>query len=144
MNTQQASPRNIMRTIRNWLLIGLALVILLSGLYIWSVLSFSYSDGERNGYILKFSRKGWICKTWEGEMQLVAVPGAVPERFIFTVRDDAIAQSINGIMGRQVSVYYRQHIGIPSSCFGETGYYVERVTQTGNLALPAPVAAPAR
>jgi hypothetical protein len=142
MSAQQASSRNVGRTIRNWLLGGIVLLIGLVALYTWAVLSFTYSDGERTGYILKFSRKGWICKTWEGEMQLVAVPGAVPERFPFTVRDDAVARQINGVMGRQVSVYYRQHVGIPTSCFGDTGYFVERVRSTGNPSPAAPASMP--
>ncbi len=119
------------------------LLIALAALYMWTVVSFSYSDGDRTGYILKFSRKGWVCKTWEGEMQLIAVPGAVPERFPFTVRDDAVAHQINAVMGQQVSVYYRQHVGIPSSCFGDTSYYVERVRSTGNPVPHAPASLPA-
>ena len=101
----QVSSHNVARTVRNWLLGGIVLLLGLAVLYTWAVLSFTYSDGERTGYILKFSRKGWVCKTWEGEMQLVAVPGAVPERFPFTVRDDKVAQQINGVMGQQASVY---------------------------------------
>jgi hypothetical protein len=76
-------------------------------------------------------------------MQLVAVPGAVPERFPFTVRDDKVAQLINGVMGQQASVYYRQHVGIPTSCFGDTSYFVERVRTTGNPP-PAPATMPVR
>ena len=139
----QVSSHNVARTVRNWLLGGIVLLLGLAVLYTWAVLSFTYSDGERTGYILKFSRKGWICKTWEGEMQLVAVPGAVPERFPFTVRDDKVAQQINGVMGQQASVYYRQHVGIPTSCFGDTSYFVERVRTTGNPP-PAPATMPVR
>ncbi len=105
------------------------LLCLLAGGYLWLVLTWSYSDGERAGYVQKFSRKGWICKTWEGELSMVAVPGSVPEKFAFTVRDDAVAARINALMGRRVALVYEQHIGVPGDCFGETGYYVSAIKQ---------------
>ncbi|MBL8433462.1 MAG: hypothetical protein JNL99_00865 [Zoogloea sp.] len=103
--------------------LGLALFI---G-YTWLVLSWSYSSGERAGYVQKFSQKGWLCKTWEGELAIVAIPGSLPEIFPFTVRDDKVAAEINAVMGKRVSLAYQQHLGIPSTCFGETGYYVDKV-----------------
>lgn len=110
---------------------GLILVVVallaLAGLYLWSVMNWSYSNGERAGYVQKFSRKGWLCKTWEGELSMVAMPGSMPEKFQFSVRDDAVAQKINGFMGKRVSLIYDQHVGIPSSCFGETSYFVSDV-----------------
>lgn len=105
------------------------LLCLLAGGYLWLVLTWSYSDGERAGYVQKFSRKGWICKTWEGELSMVAVPGSVAEKFAFTVRDDAVAARINALMGRRVALVYEQHIGVPGDCFGETGYYVSAIKQ---------------
>jgi len=102
----------------------LVVVIITPLLWTWFALSYSYSEGERAGYIQKFSRKGWVCKTWEGELALVNLPGAMPEIFAFTVRDEAVAKRIQEIMGRRVSVTYQQHIGVPSSCFGETAYFV--------------------
>jgi hypothetical protein len=130
-----------MRAIKKWTAILFILVIALAALYTWVVLNFSFSDGERTGYILKFSRKGWICKTWEGEMQLIAMPGAMPERFSFTVRDEAVAKDINRVMGRQVSLEYAQHVGLPSTCFGETGYFVRGVRPI-NVPLPGTELAP--
>ena len=91
------------------------------------MLQWSYSDGERAGWVQKFSRKGYLCKTWEGEMAMVSLPGSVPEKFIFTVRDENVAQQVNAVMGRRVSVFYEEHIGLPSSCFGETGHFVKGV-----------------
>ncbi|MBP7394208.1 MAG: hypothetical protein KA945_10290 [Zoogloea sp.] len=104
------------------------LVVLLALLigYTWLALSWSYSSGERAGYVQKFSQKGWLCKTWEGEMAIVAIPGSLPEIFKFTVRDDKVAAEINSVMGKRVAISYEQHVGIPSTCFGETGYYVSR------------------
>ena len=105
----------------------LALALLLFIAYTWLVLSWSYSSGERAGYVQKFSHKGFLCKTWEGEMALVSMPGTVAEKFYFTVRDDQVAQQINGSIGKRVALSYEQHIGVPSSCFGETGYFVGAV-----------------
>lgn len=95
--------------------------------YTWISLHWSFSKGERAGYVLKFSHKGWLCKTWEGELQIIAIPGANPEKFPFSVRDDATAQKINNSMGKKVGLHYEQHIGVPTTCFGETGYYVTDV-----------------
>lgn len=99
----------------------------LFALYVWAALSYDYSEGERAGFIQKFSRKGWVCKTWEGELAMVNLPGAMPELFRFSVRDDAVAQRINDTMGQRVTLHYEQHIGLPTSCFGETDYFVTDV-----------------
>jgi hypothetical protein len=97
--------------------------------YTWSSLNYSYSKGERGpGYIQKFSKKGWLCKTWEGELALMPLPGTFsPERFDFTVRDDNVAQYINASLGKRVVLTYQQHKGIPTTCFGETEYFVTAV-----------------
>jgi hypothetical protein len=101
--------------------------VLLFALYTWTALSWSYSTGERAGYVQKFSKKGWICKTWEGELALVSIPGTMSEKFYFTVRDDAVAARVNQTMGKRVALRYEQHKGIPTSCFGETEYFVADV-----------------
>jgi len=98
--------------------------IVFFALYTWSALTWSYSKGERAGYVQKFSKKGWICKTWEGELAIVSIPGTMSEKFYFTVRDDSVAARINQSMGKRVALTYQQHMGIPTSCFGETGYFV--------------------
>ena len=105
-----------------WLLLA-ALVLLAIG-WVWLTLHWTYSEGERAGYVQKFSRKGWLCKTWEGELSLVALPGAAPEKFLFSVRDDAVAARLNAAVGQRVALQYAQHVGVPSSCFGETEYFV--------------------
>ena len=91
--------------------------------YVKIALWWSYSEGERAGYVQKFSRKGWMCKTWEGELAMVSLPGTLPEIFRFTVREDAVAAKINATMGRRVTIHYEQHRGLPTSCFGETDYF---------------------
>ena len=115
---------------KNWFLWFIGFTVLITALvigYTWLALSWSYSSGERAGYVQKFSQKGWLCKTWEGELAIVSIPGSLPEIFPFTVRDDKIAAEINAVMGKRVSLAYQQHLGIPSTCFGETGYYVDKV-----------------
>ena len=107
-------------------------VIILVALYTALVLNWSYSSGERAGFLQKLSRKGFICKTWEGELQLVAMPGSMPEKFMFTVRDDAVAERLNAAMGKRVALTYAQHVGIPTSCFGETSYFVSDVKVVDN------------
>jgi hypothetical protein len=108
-----------------WLLIStLILILALFAAYTWVVLSWSYSSGERAGYVQKFSHKGWLCKTWEGELAMVSLPGTMTEKFYFSVRDDAVADKINKTMGKRVSLLYEQHIGVPTTCFGETQHFV--------------------
>ena len=103
--------------------------IALFALYIYIALNWSYSTGERAGFLQKVSNKGWICKTWEGELSLVAMPGAVPEKFLFTVRDEAVAQKVSAAAGKRVTLNYEQHKGLPTTCFGDTDYFVVGVTE---------------
>jgi hypothetical protein len=107
--------------------VGLAAAVLLFAAYTWFVLTWSYSTGERAGFVQKFSKKGLISKTWEGELAMVAMPGSTPEKFYFTVRDDSVAQRLNATLGKQVVVTYEQHIGVPTTLFGETEYFVTGV-----------------
>jgi hypothetical protein len=108
---------------------GILTCLALAGLagYIWIALHWSYSRGERAGYVQKFSQKGWICKTWEGELTMTPVPGAIPEKFLFSVRDNGVAAEINNSLGKKVSLSYEQHIGVPTTCFGETEYFITKV-----------------
>jgi len=106
-------------------LVGLvAGVVLLAALYAYAALHWVYSSGERVGYVQKFSKKGWVFKTWEGELTMSPVPGAVPEKFLFTVRDDAVAHLVNQGLGKRVSLSYEQHKGVPTGCFGETEFFI--------------------
>lgn len=117
------------------------LAVILLGLvaWPWAALNWSYSEGDRAGYVQKFSKKGWLCKTWEGEIAMVTMPGAIPEKFEFTVRDDAVAKRINELAGKRVVLFYEQHKFLPTSCFGETEYFVGSVREVNESApLPAP------
>ena len=107
-----------------WLLL---VPIALFALYVWATLTWVYSNGERAGYVQKLSQKGFVCKTYEGELVLVSMPGTQAEKFFFTVRDAAVAKRINETVGKRVRLIYEEHLGIPTSCFGETGYFVQDV-----------------
>jgi hypothetical protein len=115
-----------LRRLRNFVLLLTLLLATGVALWIWAALAFSYSSGDRAGYVQKFSKKGWLCKTWEGELALVSLPGAMPEMFAFTVRDPAVAAEVNKQLGHRVTLSYEQHLGLPS-CFGETEYFVKGV-----------------
>jgi hypothetical protein len=131
---------------RHWwkvALLGVVVVpILVFVAWAWITLSFTYSSGQRAGYVQKFSEKGWLCKTWEGELAMASLPGAMPELFQFTVRDDSIAAEINRQMGSRVSLEYEQHLGVPTTCFGETEYFVVGVRPTETDAPVPPPSAP--
>jgi hypothetical protein len=117
-------------TIKNTIKIGFGLIVLpalLFSLYTWASLNWVYSSGERAGYVQKFSLKGYLCKTWEGEIVLVSMPGTQAEKFFFTVHDEAVAKKVNDSMGLRVKIHYQEHKGIPSSCFGETAYFVDEL-----------------
>jgi hypothetical protein len=119
---------------RRWPWVVAAIIVSpIAILALWTVvaLNYSYSRGSRAGYVQKFSRKGWICKTHEGELAMVNVPGALQERWEFSVRDDSIARLITTSMGQRVSLTYDQHVGVPTSCFGETQYFVTGIQVLG-------------
>ena len=113
-----------------FLVIVLAALVLIGGGVTWLTLHWSYSSGEHAGYVQKLSRKGWLCKTWEGEMAMVTMPGTLTEKFYFTVPDDAVASRANATVGKRVALQYEQHKWVPSSCFGDTEYFVTDVRAT--------------
>ena len=104
------------------------LPIIVFALYTWASLTWVYSSGERAGYVQKLSEKGWLCKTFEGELVLVSMPGTQAEKFFFTVKSAALAKKINADIGKKVRLVYEEHKGIPSSCFGESAYFVQDVS----------------
>jgi hypothetical protein len=125
-----AAPVAAVKPRRRWkwpvIILGTALILPIAAILIWSwfALSWTYSSGDRAGYVQKFSKKGWVCKTWEGELSMINIPGAAPERWQFTVRSDSVAHVIQSLMGKQVSLTYEEHPGVPTSCFAETRYFV--------------------
>jgi hypothetical protein len=134
--------RKIMRGFVRWLVVLVSAAAILASAYIWVVLSWSFSAGERAGYVQKLSRKGWLCKTWEGELALITMPGTVAEKFYFSVRDDSVAEQINRSIGNRVALVYEEHVGIPTTCFAETRYFVNAVKIIQDPAPIAPAPAP--
>ena len=143
-------------------MILLLLIIAGGGLWTWLTLAWAYADGERAGVLQKFVRRGWICKTQEGEIALFygggpyLGPGS-PQLWDFSVRDKAVAEQLAKAVGRRVQLHYTEHPGIPTNCFADTRYFVDKVTFTDNEpgsgpaltspalpALPAPVTAARR
>ena len=116
------------RSLRNYLLLFLVLAIALAALYVFAATRWSYSSGERAGFVQKFSKKGWVCKTWEGEIAMTTVPGVAPVIWTFSVREDSVAAAMSQAVGQRVVLHYAEHRGVPTKCFGETPYYVDRVT----------------
>jgi hypothetical protein len=148
MQTQPSDQSGAAITV---VLAAIGIVAVLAIAWFWFFLNWNYSTGERAGWIQKFSQKGWICKTWEGEMAMVTMPGTAQEKFLFTVRDDAVAEKINKVMGKRVSLHYNEKVGLPTSCFGETRHYVDGVVAVEDIPLapgivvpsPTPSTAPA-
>ena len=114
------------------IVLAATLVALLAGsaVYTWVTMHYEYSNGERAGVLQKFSRKGWVCKSYEGELALYVVAGVQPEIWNFTVSDAALAQQLAKVVGQRVQLHYVEHRGIPTSCVGDTGYFVDRINET--------------
>ena len=122
-----------------WLTILLLLVIVGTGLWTWLTLAWAYAEGERAGVLQKFVRRGWVCKTREGEIALYygggqyLGSGASPQLWDFSVRDNSVAEDLSKAVGHRVQLHYTEHPGIPTSCFAETRFLVDKVTVTDNV-----------
>ena len=127
MDTPMSLGQKIKRFTVKWGLLGALFIVLGIGLWGWGALHFVYSTGERAGFVQKFSKRGWIFKTWEGELAMVSLPGAMPEIFYFTVRDESVVPGIESTMGNRVVLTYNQHKGVPPRIFGDTPYFVNKV-----------------
>lgn len=121
------AQRPLGKRLRRTFWLAVLVVMLLTAGYVALMVRFSYSNGERAGYVQKFSHKGWLCKTWEGELAMANLPGSMPELFVFTVWDDEVAGKINGFLGQRVVLHYQEKVGLPTSCFGETRHFVDDV-----------------
>ena len=109
---------------------GVLLVVVGSTLYTLFTINYSYSKGERVGFVQKLSKRGWVCKTNEGELAMVNIAGQQAQMFYFTVPSDEVAKQIESYAGHRVELQYEEHRGIPSSCFGDTQYFIVGVKET--------------
>lgn len=125
------APRRGRRLLLKIIIALVLAVVVGSALWAWASLGYVYSSGERTGYVQKLSHKGWLCKTWEGELAMSPVVGAAPQMFDFTVRDDSLAHALELVSGKQITLNYAQHKGVPGSCFGETEYYIQSFKAVG-------------
>ena len=125
------------------IVLPLVLLALLAPLYFWAAWTWSYSTGERAGWVQKLSKKGWICKTWEGELALVSLPGSTTEKFLFTIHDDEVARQVTRLIGKRVALHYEEKVGLPTSCFGETRHFITGVTLSEEIPLGPGVVLPA-
>lgn len=116
-----------MGNLKKYFLIAVATVVVGFGLWTMIALTWAYSEGDRVGYVQKFSKKGWVFKTWEGELAMVNMPGAMSEMFLFSVRDDDVAGRLQDALGKRVRLSYEEHVGVPFTWFAETRYYVVEV-----------------
>ncbi len=124
MKIQKSGPQGFILPLL-FVLLAVAVLLVAYGFAVWN---YNYSEGERAGVVQKFSKKGWICKTWEGELNMVVLPGGLPEKFFFTVWDETTAANINKTVGKRVTLHYIEKVGLPTSCFGETRHYVKKTS----------------
>lgn len=116
-----------------YVVLPLVVIALLVAAWLTAAWKWSYSTGERAGWVQKLSNKGWLCKTWEGELALVSLPGSTAEKFNFTIHDETVAQEITKVIGKRVALHYEEKVGLPTSCFGETRYFVTGVTLSDEI-----------
>ena len=115
-------------TVRRFVIVTTLLGILGVAGWTWLTLSWAYSEGERAGVLQKFSKKGWLCKTYEGEVAQYVVGGVAPQIWYFSVRDEAVAQQLFKAVGHNVQIRYDEHRGVPTRCFGDTSYFARTFT----------------
>lgn len=135
---------NLINVIAKIVVMGILLIAAGLALWTWASITFVYSKGERAGYVQKISKKGWIIKTWEGELVMVNMPGTVPEKFLFSVMDDSVAGDIQKTMGQRVILSYNEHRGVPVPIFGETSHFATAVQPQENPAAVLPYDKPLR
>jgi hypothetical protein len=116
---------------KKFVLYFLLIVMLVLGSFIYWKYYFTYSDGYRAGLLQKFSRKGNVFKTYEGEMILSSVQSnanvtIASEKFFFSVTDKNIALQLEKIQGESIVVHYLEKNGaFPWN--GESYYFVDSV-----------------
>lgn len=116
------------RSPTKFILIAVLVLAIGVSLWTWLTLSWAYSEGDRAGVLQKFSKKGWICKTYEGELALYVVGGVAPEIWYFSTRDEALAKKLSASVGQRIQLHYSEHKGVPGTCFADTPYFATGFT----------------
>ena len=125
--TAVSAPPSRLRHWRRVLVLALLIPLLVFALYTWIVLHWDYSNGYRSGTLQKFSQKGWISKTYEGELWQSVVANVAPQVWSFTVREEKVVHQLDSLVGKPVRLHYTEHRGVPTSLFGDTRYFVDSV-----------------
>ena len=117
---------------KKWLLI--LLLVLIAGFGItYLIFNFTYSEGNRAGVLIKFSKKGYVFKTYEGELNIGGL-GNIPNTaqmnqiWDFSVRDNSVADSLMKLEGKKVSLHYREVLK-NFVWDGDTKYFVDGIKQ---------------
>ena len=111
---------------RKILVYGILAIVLASSAYIAALYYATFSDGIRTGELIKFSHKGYIFKTWEGELSQ-GLSGS--QKFAFSVMDNQpeVIEQMKANQGKFVKIEYIERYGT-FSWWGETNYYITKVT----------------
>lgn len=115
-----------MTIIRKILVYGILAIVLATSAYIAALYYATFSDGIRTGELIKFSHKGYIFKTWEGELSQ-GLSGS--QKFAFSVMDNEpeLIEQMKLNQGKFVKIEYIERYGT-FSWWGETNYYITKVT----------------
>lgn len=115
----------------------LVFVLLIFGI-LYLLTGWSFSDGERAGTVSKFSRRGYLFKTYEGVLNVGGFSGETgsltPQFFDFSVKDDLVAKQITDAVksGQRVTLHYEEKIlRLPWN--GDTKYYITTVETVGPI-----------
>ena len=90
--------------------------------------SWSYSEGERAGHPAEVQPTGLGLQDVRGRAGHVHRPGVTPTIWEFSVRNEAVVPRLSAALGKRVVLHYREHPGIPTTCFGHTPYFVDSVS----------------
>ena len=112
------------------------IVLVILAIFIYWKYYFTYSEGNRAGLLQKFSYRGQMFKTWEGELILSSVKSSqnvalASEKFLFSVTDKNAAEKLSHLEGTFISVHYIQKNG---RLFwrGDTEYFVDSIMPVRN------------
>ena len=113
---------------RKWIIILIVVLVVINVIVLF-IFNFTYSEGNRAGVLMKFSKKGYVFKTYEGELNIggvgnVSGTAQMNQVWLFSVRNQATADSLMTMEGKKVSLHYRQ---VLKNMWwdGETSYFVD-------------------
>jgi len=119
---------NMAKKILRWV-IAVIVLIVISIIYVKYF--YTYSEGYRAGLLQKFSHKGAIFKTYEGEIILSSVSSSrdvalASEKFLFSVTNKSLVRQFDTLQGQPVIVHYRQK-NAPVFWRGDSPYLVDSI-----------------